>query len=76
VPPCDIRVVRLKVEFDRETDGRWIGEVPALPGVMAYGRTREEASAAVRALALRVIADRIENGELGADTESILFEAA
>ena len=53
----------LKVEFDRETDGRWIADIPALPGVMVYGRTREQALAAVEALALRVIADRQEQGE-------------
>ena len=51
------------VEFEREEDGRWIGVVPELPGVMAYGETREEALVAVEALALRVIADRIEHGE-------------
>lgn len=54
--------MKLKVEFDRETDGRWIAEVPELPGVLAYGKTRAAALAAVEALALRVIADRIENG--------------
>ena len=53
--------MKLKVEFDRETDGRWIAEVPELPGVLAYGKTRAKALAAVEALArLRVIADRIE----------------
>ena len=56
--------MKLKVEFEQETDGRWIAEVSELPGVLAYGRTRAEALAAVEALALRVIADRIENGEL------------
>ncbi len=51
------------IELEREEDGRWIGDVPALPGVMAYGQTREEALAAVQALALRVLADRLEHGE-------------
>ena len=51
------------IEFEQEDDGRWIGEVPTLPGVMAYGQTRVEALAAVQALALRVIADRLEHGE-------------
>ena len=50
----------LNIEFDREEDGRWIAEVPELPGVMVYGATREEALAKVQALAYRVIADRIE----------------
>ena len=53
----------LKVEFDRETDGRWIADIPALPGVMVYGKTRKHALTAVEALALRVIADRSEHGE-------------
>jgi predicted RNase H-like HicB family nuclease len=53
----------LKVEFDRETDGRWIGDIPALPGVMVYGQTRKQALAAVGVLALRVIDDRLEHGE-------------
>jgi predicted RNase H-like HicB family nuclease len=56
-------VFDLKVEFDRETDGRWIADIPALPGVTVYGRTRKQALTAVEALALRVIADRIELGE-------------
>jgi predicted RNase H-like HicB family nuclease len=53
----------LRVEFDRETDGRWIADVPALPGVMVYGRTRKQALTAVEALMLRVIADGLEHGE-------------
>jgi len=48
------------IEIDREDDGRWIAEIPQLPGVMAYGVTRAKAVAAVRALALRVLADRLE----------------
>jgi predicted RNase H-like HicB family nuclease len=53
----------LTIELDRETDGRWIGEVPELPGVLAYGTTADEARAKVIVLAFRVIADRIEHGE-------------
>jgi predicted RNase H-like HicB family nuclease len=53
----------LRIESEQEEDGRWIAEVPALPGTLAYGTTEAEASAKVKALALRVIADRIENGE-------------
>ncbi len=53
----------LRVEIDREDDGRWIGEVPALPGVLAYGATEHEAKTKAEALAFRVIADRIEHGE-------------
>lgn len=68
--------MKLRVEFERETDGRWIADVTDLPGVMAYGQTREEALAAVEALALRVIADRIENGEMQPLPYSLMFEAA
>jgi predicted RNase H-like HicB family nuclease len=53
----------LKVEFSRERDGRWIADVPALPGVTVYGRTRKKAFASVELLALRVIVDRLANGE-------------
>jgi predicted RNase H-like HicB family nuclease len=53
----------LKIEIEREEDGRWIGEVPALPGVLAYGATEAEARLKTTALAFRVIADRIEHGE-------------
>ena len=50
----------IEVEVDREVDGRWIAEVPSLPGVLAYGSTEAEARRKVPALALRVLADRIE----------------
>jgi predicted RNase H-like HicB family nuclease len=53
----------LKIESEREEDGRWIAEVAALPGVMAYGKNKAEAHDRVKALALRVIADRLEHGE-------------
>ena len=53
----------LKIELDREADGRWIAEVRALPGVLAYGASREEAIARAEVLALRVLADRLEHGE-------------
>jgi len=53
----------LKIEIEREEDGRWIGEVAALPGVLTYGSTEAEARIKTTALALRVIADRTENGE-------------
>jgi len=51
------------IETEQEIDGRWIAEVPELPGVLTYGQTREEAVRAVQALSLRVLADRLENGE-------------
>ena len=65
----------LKVEFDRETDGRWIADIPALPGVMVDGRTRKQALAAVEALALRVIADRLEHGEAVPGEMTVSFAA-
>ena len=65
----------LKVEFDRETDGRWIADIPALPGVTVYGKTRRQAFAAVEALALRVIADRLEHGEAIPGEMTVSFAA-
>jgi len=53
----------MQIEIEREEDSRWIAEVPELPGVMGYGSTREEAVSHVEALALRVLADRLEHGE-------------
>ena len=53
----------MHIEIELEDDGRWIAEVKDLPGVMGYGRSREEAISKVEALALRVIADRLEHGE-------------
>jgi predicted RNase H-like HicB family nuclease len=55
--------IMLKIETDREEDGGWIGEVPELPGVLAYGATEAEARVKTTALALRAIADRLESGE-------------
>ena len=53
----------MKIETEQEEDGRWIAEVPDLPGVMVYGENRQDAIQNVKVLALRVIADRIEHGE-------------
>jgi predicted RNase H-like HicB family nuclease len=64
------------VEIEQEEDGRWIAEVVDLPGALAYGKTPEEAKAKVQALALRVVADRLEQGEAGPDLLSISFAAA
>ena len=51
------------VEVEQEVDGRWIAEVPELPGVLAYGQTRDEAVRYAQILSLRVLADRLEHGE-------------
>jgi predicted RNase H-like HicB family nuclease len=65
----------MRIETEQEEDGRWIADVVDLPGVLAYGQTREEAVAKVEALALRVIADRVEHGERPAALTN-LFVAA
>lgn len=56
----------MKIEFEKEKDGRWIAEIPKLPGVMAYGKTRREAEQKVYAAALRTLADKIEDGKIPA----------
>jgi len=53
----------MRIEIDREKLGKWITEIPDLPGVVAYGKTREQAVSKAKALALRVIADRLDHGE-------------
>jgi predicted RNase H-like HicB family nuclease len=68
--------MNLTVEFEQEEDGRWLADIADLPGVMAYGKTREEAAARVQALALRVIADRLEHGEAAPDMLQLAFTAA
>lgn len=68
--------VIFRVELDREADGRWIAEVPELPGVLCYGATQDDAVAHVQALALRVLAERLENGEAPAEFLSVSFRAA
>jgi predicted RNase H-like HicB family nuclease len=55
--------MKYSIECEREEDGRWLAEVPELPGVMAYGSTAEEAQAKAQVLALRVLAERLEHGE-------------
>ncbi len=56
-------MVNLDIESERESDGRWLAEVPQLPGVLACGATRDEAVARVQVLALRVLAERLEHSE-------------
>ena len=64
------------IELEREDDGRWLAEVPALAGVLCYGKDRDEAVARVQALALRVIAERLEHGEAPAEFLDVRFQAA
>ena len=68
--------VIFKVETEQEADGRWIAEVPDLPGALVYGGSEDEAISKVQALALRVVADRLEHGEAGREYLSISFKAA
>ncbi len=66
--------MQLSIEISREEDGRWIGEIEALPGVLAYGATREDAEVNVRVLALRVLADSLERDRV--KTDSVEFATA
>jgi len=69
-------LITLKVDVDREDDGRWLAEVIELPGVLAYGDTRGAAVSKVQALALRVLAERLEHSEAAPELLSISFNAA
>lgn len=70
------RNLRFQFEIERETDGRWIAEIPEVPGAMAYGATVEEAKAKAYALALYSIADDVEKSRNIPDTISILSASA
>jgi predicted RNase H-like HicB family nuclease len=67
--------MKLTIETEREEDGRWLAEVPQLLGVLAYGATRDEAMAKAEALALRVLAERLEHGEAKPTAFSIAVAA-
>ena len=68
--------MHLTVEIEQEEDGRWLTEVLDIPGVMAYGKTQEEAIAKVQTLTLRVLADRLEHGEIIPEVSAIFSVAA
>ncbi|HWQ53932.1 MAG TPA: type II toxin-antitoxin system HicB family antitoxin [Bryobacteraceae bacterium] len=68
--------MNLTIRLLRETDSRWIGDVPELPGVTVYGATAEEATIKAKALALRVIAEEIEHGEIKPDSDTLQFSIA
>ena len=68
--------MHLSIEYEREEDGRWLAEVPQLPGALTYGTSAEEAMAKAEALALRVLAERLEHGESRPLPISISFAAA
>ncbi len=65
---------KYKIELEQETDGRWIAEIESLSGAMVYGDTREQAIMNVEVLALRILADRLEHGEVSEELE-LLFAA-
>ena len=67
--------MNLSIESQQEEDGRWLAEVPELPGVLAYGASRDEALARAQMLAFRVLADRLEHGERSAESISISIAA-
>jgi len=76
-PPLpEVHHMEFTIEFEREADGRWIAEIPSLPSTMAYGATPEQARAHVQALALRVVAERLEHEEAGSEALTITFRAA
>ena len=67
--------MNLSIESEREDDGRWLAEVPQLPGVLAYGTSRDEALSRAQVLALRVLAERLEHGERTAEPIHISIAA-
>ncbi len=64
------------IEIEQEVDGRWIAEVPEIPGALVYGSSTDEAIAKVQALTLRVLAERLEHGEASPELVSVAFKAA
>jgi predicted RNase H-like HicB family nuclease len=68
--------MKLTIRLLREKDGRWIGDIPELPGVTVYGASPDEATIKVKALVLRVIADEIEHGEMSPDSDTLQFSIA
>ena len=68
--------MRLTVELETEEDGRWIAEVLELPGTLVYGASRQDALASAQALALRVLADKLEHGEAPVELMDVAFVLA
>ncbi|WIG55323.1 MAG: hypothetical protein OJF61_001109 [Rhodanobacteraceae bacterium] len=73
---CSMSAMDLTLQSEQETDGRWLAEVPQLPGVLAYGATADEAMAKAETLALRVLAERLEHGEARPQAFRFLLAAA
>ena len=70
------KAVNINIEYEQEEDGRWLAEVPQLPGVLVYGTTAEEAMVKAETLALRVLAERLETGEGRPEPITITIAAA
>jgi predicted RNase H-like HicB family nuclease len=68
--------MQFRIDIEQETDGRWLAEIEALPGVLAYGVTRTDAFAKVQALALRVLAERLDHGEAVPELLNVSFQPA
>lgn len=73
---CSMSAMDLTLQSEQESDGRWLAEVPQLPGVLAYGATADEAMAKAETLALRVLAERLEHGEARPQAFRFLLAAA
>jgi predicted RNase H-like HicB family nuclease len=69
-------VMEFRIETEQEVDGRWIAQIEDLPGVLAYGETKGRAVSRATALALQVVADRIEHGEIDVAPDRVIFLAA
>ncbi|MBF0101786.1 MAG: type II toxin-antitoxin system HicB family antitoxin [Desulfobacterales bacterium] len=68
--------MNLTIEIEQEVDGRWLAEISEIPGIMTYGKTREQAIIMVKSLVLRVLADRLEHGESIPEMEQVFLIAA
>jgi predicted RNase H-like HicB family nuclease len=71
-----MKAMDLTINIEQEEDGRWIAEVINLPGVLSYGQSQADAIAKVKALALRVVAEQIEQGERSPELDHVAFLAA
>jgi predicted RNase H-like HicB family nuclease len=68
----DVKISQMDVEIEKEDDGRYVAEVPTIPGAMAYGETKDKAVARVEALVLRILADRLDHGESSPEVSEVV----
>ena len=66
----------MKIEVEQESDGRWIAEAPEIPGALVYAMSKDEAISKVETLVLRILADRLENGEPASELDKVFTVAA